>query len=165
MSNSSLNSEVWIGVGGNQGRPQQLVSDAIVSLGDLDGVVLLKQSSLYLTAPQDFINQADFVNAVALVSTSLTPMELLDELQMLEADYGRQRDKKRYGPRTIDLDMLLYADQVINTERLVVPHPRMHQRAFVLKPLAELSPGLLIPGQGAVVELLSRCTEQRVSKI
>jgi 2-amino-4-hydroxy-6-hydroxymethyldihydropteridine diphosphokinase len=165
MSNNLMNSEVWIGVGGNQGRPQQLVSDAILSLGDLHGVELLKQSSLYLTAPQDFVNQADFVNAVALISTSLTPMELLDELQMLEADYGRQRDKKRYGPRTIDLDVLLYADQIINTERLVVPHPRMHQRGFVLKPLAELNPELIIPGQGSVLELLSRCTEQRVSKL
>ena len=160
-----IHTNAWIGVGGNQGRPQELVAEAICSLADIDQITLVQQSSLYLTAPQDFIEQADFINAVVLISTSLSPIQLLDELQTLEIDYGRQRDKQRFGPRTIDLDMLLYGDHIIDTQRLVIPHPRMHLRAFVLKPLLEIDESLVIPGVGSVAELLTQCLDQPIRKL
>jgi 2-amino-4-hydroxy-6-hydroxymethyldihydropteridine diphosphokinase len=143
----------------------EAVREVIEVLGQSTNIDLLEQSSLYITAPQDFTHQADFINAVVKLETSLEPLGLLDELQALEIDFGRDRKKPRYGPRTIDLDILLIDEQMINTSRLVVPHEKMHQRAFVLAPLMEIDSTLQIPGHGALAPLLEQCSDQRVSKI
>jgi len=104
--------------------------------------------------PQD---QPDYVNAVMSITTSLTPLALLDILQSIEQQQGRVRGAERWGPRTLDLDLLLYAEQVINLPRLKIPHPGLHERSFVLYPLFEIAPSLVIPGRGALATLLQHC--------
>jgi 2-amino-4-hydroxy-6-hydroxymethyldihydropteridine diphosphokinase len=113
------------------------------------------RSRLYRTPPWGILEQPDFVNAAARLETALAPRQLLDALLAIEAAAGRVRGVTN-GPRTLDLDLLLYGDQVIAVPGLVVPHPRLHQRAFVLLPLADVAPELEVPGQGRVAELLER---------
>lgn len=133
-------------------------------LGRLPRTRLLACSSLYRTAPVGKLDQADFVNAVAVLDTQLSPRELLQELLALEARHGRVRGEPN-GPRTLDLDLLLLGDRVIRETGLEVPHPRMHQRAFVLLPLAEVTPDAVIPGRGGVAQLLAQVADQRVTPI
>ena len=128
----------FIGIGANLGDPVRAVRDAIARIGSLPATQLVRASSLYRTAPVE-AGGPDYVNAVAQVTTSLEALALLDALQQLEADAGRERPY-RNAPRTLDLDLLLYGDERIDTPRLCVPHPRMHERAFVLVPLAEIAP-------------------------
>jgi 2-amino-4-hydroxy-6-hydroxymethyldihydropteridine diphosphokinase len=128
----------FIGIGANLGDARATVSKACRDVGQLPNTRLLRQSSLYATAPLEAIGP-DFVNAVVEISTMLTPQNLLDHLHQLEANEARTRPY-RNAPRTLDLDVLLYADEVIKTPTLSVPHPRMFQRAFVLVPLAEIAP-------------------------
>jgi 2-amino-4-hydroxy-6-hydroxymethyldihydropteridine diphosphokinase len=125
---------------------------------------LIACSSLYRTAPVGKLDQPDFVNAVALLATALSPRELLEELLAMEARHGRVRGE-RNGPRTLDLDVLLWGDRVIYEPGLEVPHARMHERAFVLLPLAEISPGVVIPGRGSVDELAARFGNRSVRRI
>ena len=114
-------------------------------------------SRSYWTEPVGDAGQPEFLNAVAELETSLEPLELLAELQRIEVDHGRVRDaERRWGPRTLDLDLLLYDHAVLRLPGLVVPHPRMSQRAFVLVPLADLAPALQVPAQGRVSDLLAR---------
>jgi len=112
--------------------------------------------------PQD---QPDFVNAVAALSTSLAPQGLLQELLAIEVRHGRRRDGTHWGPRTLDLDLLLYGDTVLDTPGLILPHPGLHERAFVLYPLADIAPGLSVPGLGGVQDLLSRCRDARIRRL
>ena len=128
----------FIAIGANLGDAQTTVTQAVQGIGALPGTTLLQSSSLYRTAPVDS-NGPDYVNAVVEVSTSLDAHALLARLQALENRAGRARPY-RNAPRTLDLDLLLYGGQAINTPTLVVPHPRMLQRAFVLVPLAEIAP-------------------------
>jgi 2-amino-4-hydroxy-6-hydroxymethyldihydropteridine diphosphokinase len=139
----------FVGIGANLGDPVRAVQDAIAQLARLPGTRLSKASSLYSSAPYD-AGGPDYVNAVAQLETSLPPLELLDRLQLLEAFAGRERPY-RNAPRTLDLDILLYGEERIDSERLVVPHPRMPQRAFVLAPLAEIAPDRVTPAQLAAV--------------
>ena len=125
---------------------------------------LLAASSLYRSAPVGFTAQPDFVNAVAAIETHLGAMPLLEELRAIEARFGRARTFPN-APRTLDLDLLLYGGSVIAEPGLVVPHPRMHERAFVLAPLAEIAPDAVIPGKGPVAALLASCRNQKIERL
>ena len=136
---------VYIGLGANLGDPRAAVLGAIEAIADLDGLALTAQSSLYGSAPVD-AGGGDYVNAVVQVTTRLKPHALLVKLQGIENAAGRSRPY-RNAPRTLDLDVLLYDQLVLNDADLVLPHPRMEQRAFVLRPLAEIAPGLVTTQQ------------------
>ena len=140
---------VCIGLGSNLEDPVRQVCSALAELAGLPRSQLLLQSSLYRSPPMGPAGQPDYVNAAALIETALEPLELLDALQAIEAAHGRLRGL-RWGPRTLDLDLLVYADLRLRHPRLVLPHPGIGQRAFVLVPLAEIAPDLVIPGTGSV---------------
>jgi len=124
-------------------------------LDAIPDVRVVRVSSFRETAPVGFTEQPDFVNAAAEVETSLAPRPLLEELLRVERVLGRERSGQRFGPRTIDLDVLLYGDAVVDEPGLTVPHPRLHERRFALEPLAELDPRLEVPGRGPVATLLA----------
>lgn len=151
-----LHKKCYIGLGSNQGDSKDLLAKALQELDFLPGVRVVAASRLYFTEPQDDKNQPWFLNQVAALECALGPLELLDGLQAIEAKLGRQRTARRYGPRSIDLDLLLYGSAIIAEERLTVPHPRLAERAFALVPLAELEPGLRLPGGPAVADLLEK---------
>lgn len=152
----------YIGLGSNQDDPVQQVCSAIDELKHLPSTRLLAHSPLYKSAPLGPSNQPDYVNAVVALETGLAPAELLGGLQALENDHGRVRGPVRWGPRTLDLDLLLYGDAVIDTPNLQVPHPGLPARAFVLYPLADIAPELDVPGQGRVKQLLAQCAKARI---
>lgn len=137
--------QVFIGLGSNLANPVLQIKTALDSLANLPSSQLVKTSPLYGSTPQGPQDQPDFVNAVCLLQTELPPLTLLDALQAIEQAQGRIK-KRHWGERLIDLDILLYDDAVMTTERLTLPHPQMHQRDFVLMPLADISPGLVITG-------------------
>ena len=151
----------YVAIGSNLGEPRATVDEAIEELAALRGSILRAMSSLYRTAPVGLRQQPDFINAVVGLDTRLSAGELLTELLAVEARFGRVRSIPN-APRTLDLDLLLYGDLVCAGEQLTLPHPRMHQRAFVLVPLAEIAPGLVIPGRGSVESLLGNCADQRI---
>ena len=159
-----MKTQAFIGLGANLGDPQAQVRAAIAALGDFPRTRLLASSSLYRSAPVGVATQPDFVNAVVKVETALSARELLEELLTAEARAGRERPAPG-APRTLDLDLLLYGDAVIGEPGLVVPHPRMHERAFVLLPLAEIAADATIPRKGAVNTLLAACRNQKIQKI
>lgn len=140
-------SRAFVALGANLADPVHQVQAALDSLAQLPDCRLLRASSLYRTAPVGAAGQPDFINAVALVETVLTPHALLAALFSIEAQFGRRRDY-RNAPRTLDLDLLLYDDLVLESAELQLPHPRMHLRAFVLTPLLEIAPDCAIPGRG-----------------
>jgi len=143
----------YIALGANLDDPAAQVMAGCAALAGLPQTRLVGRSSLYRTAPVGYADQPDFINAVAAVDTGLTPRALLDALLAIEVEHGRVR-KFANAPRTLDLDVLLYGDLELHEDGLTIPHPRMHERAFVLVPLAEMAPRLLVPGRGAVGELL-----------
>jgi 2-amino-4-hydroxy-6-hydroxymethyldihydropteridine diphosphokinase len=151
----------YVALGSNLGNPAATVDEAIETLAALRGSILRAMSSLYRTAPIGLRHQPDFINAAVALDTRLPAAELLGELFAVEAHYGRERSVPN-APRTLDLDLLLYGNLVSEEPRLTLPHPRMHQRAFVLAPLAEIAPGLTIPGHGKVEDLLAACADQRI---
>jgi len=154
----------WVGIGANLGDARANVLDAIARLSHLPGATLRQTSSLYRTAPIDSSGD-DYVNAVAALDTGLDAHALLQALFAIEQAHGRERPY-RNAPRTLDLDLLLYGDQVIDdAPTLIVPHPRMHERAFVLAPLADVAPDLVIPGRGAVSALLAHAGDQGVARL
>jgi 2-amino-4-hydroxy-6-hydroxymethyldihydropteridine diphosphokinase len=154
----------FVGVGSNLEEPRAQVLRALEELAALPGTRVAARSSLYRSAPVGYAAQPDFVNAVAALDTDLPPKELLAELQALEARHGRRRSFAN-APRTLDLDLLLYGDARIEEPELVVPHPRMHERAFVLRPLLEIAPRAEIPGRGAAAALLGACAAQPVERM
>ena len=154
----------FIGLGSNLAEPIQQVTQALDELAQIEGCRLLKASSLYSSAPVGPQDQPDFINAVAMLETSLEAHRLLDELQALEQQHQRVR-KQHWGPRTLDLDLLLYGTQTIATERLSVPHPYLHERNFVLYPLHEIESDLEIPGLGPLSGLLAACPMGTLRKI
>ena len=154
----------FIGLGANLGDPESQVRRAIAALASLPRTRLLAASSLYRSAPVGVGTQPDFINAVAEVETALGARELLDELLTAEARFGRERPSPG-APRTLDLDLLLYGDQVIAEPGLTVPHPRMHERAFVLMPLAEIAAEISIPRKGGIRTLLAACRGQQIQKV
>ena len=154
---------VWVGLGANLGDAHATLSAALAALANLPGTTVLRHSSVYRTAPVD-ADGPDYLNAVAELRTTLAPLALLDALQALELAHGRQRPY-RNAPRTLDMDVLLWAQAQIQHPRLSVPHPRLAERAFVLLPLAELAPQLLIPGQPALPMLLAQVAHQRIERL
>jgi 2-amino-4-hydroxy-6-hydroxymethyldihydropteridine diphosphokinase len=153
----------YVGLGANLGEPRRTLESALQALGATPGVRLRRVSSLYRSAPIA-ASGPDFINAVAELDTTLQPQALLAALQAVEQQHGRQRPY-RNAPRTLDLDLLLYGTLTLETPALTVPHPRMHERAFVLQPLAELAPALGVPGLGVVAELLAHCNDQRIERL
>lgn len=136
--------QAFIALGTNIGMREEHLNQALSLLNGRTDVEIKRKSSIYETAPVGFVDQADFLNMVIHITTSLSPLKLLDVCQEIEHQLGRERSI-RFGPRTIDLDILLYNQENSDTERLVIPHPRMHERAFVLIPLAEIAPEESIP--------------------
>lgn len=135
--------QAWIALGSNIAPRETYLQQAIQTLNEHEEIKLNQVSTVYETEPVGYANQDQFLNLVAEVETSLEPMELLRICQKIEQDLGRKRII-RWGPRTVDLDILLYSTENMNVEELILPHPRMHERAFVLVPLAEIAPGLLL---------------------
>ena len=146
----------YIGLGSNLDAPDTQVERALRELDALPKTRLVARSRLYRTAPWGGIAQPDFINAVACLETLLEAGELMRSLLEIEHRAGRRRVGERNGPRVLDLDLLLYADTSIASADLQLPHPRLHERAFVLVPLAEIAPDLVVPGHGPVRELLAR---------
>lgn len=153
MSPSAAKHDAWIGLGSNLDDPAAQVRSALTALDALPGTRVQGCSSLYRSAPWGYAEQPDFVNAVARLTTELAARELLDELLAVERRYGRVRAEVN-GPRVLDLDLLLYDDASIDEPGLVVPHPRMHERAFVLVPMLELDALVRVPGRGAAAQLV-----------
>lgn len=153
----------YIGLGANLDDPAAQVELALSELARLPQSRLAARSSLYASAPVGYAEQPDFINAVAALETELSPRALLDAMLGIEHHHGRNRTF-RNAPRTLDLDLLLYGDAHFHEENLTLPHPRMHERAFVLLPLLEIAPELAIPGLGRADQLLSLCGDQSVHR-
>ena len=157
--------EAYIGLGSNLSDPQTQVISAIQELNSIPDTHVLKVSSLYASKPMGPSDQPDYVNAVAKISTSLSPERLLDELQGLEQAHRRKRDGKRWGPRTLDLDIILFGDLQMETKLLQIPHYGISEREFVLIPLQELQANLIIPGKGAIEDLISQLPTYELQKL
>jgi 2-amino-4-hydroxy-6-hydroxymethyldihydropteridine diphosphokinase len=154
----------YVALGSNLRDPAAQVKAGVEELAMLPDTRLVQVSSLYRTAPVGFLDQPDFVNAVALIETALTPRALLDALLAIERRYGRVRDFPN-APRTLDLDILLYGQQKISTESLTVPHPRLTERAFALIPLLQLDPFIAIPGKGPAHSFVPGVAGQAIKKV
>jgi 2-amino-4-hydroxy-6-hydroxymethyldihydropteridine diphosphokinase len=141
-----------IALGSNLDDPEAQVTGAFGEIAALPGTRLAARSPLYRTAPVGYLDQPDFVNACALVETTLAPRALLEALLAIEQRHGRKREVPN-GPRTLDLDLVLYGDRRIDEPGLTVPHPRAHERGFVLRPLLDVWPDAVIPGKGRVADL------------
>jgi len=152
----------YIGLGANLGDAQSTLHAVLDQLRDTAGILDCRSSHFYRTAPIDATGP-DYINAVAALDTTLVPLDLLDVLQRLENQHGRQRPYKN-APRTLDLDLLLYGDTVMDTQRLTLPHPRMHHRAFVLAPLSEVAPSLMLT-QGSPIKLLAALADQPIERL
>lgn len=154
----------FVGLGSNLEDPSGQLQRAFADLNALPGTRLVARSSLYRSAPVGYLDQPDFVNAVAQLETSLTPHDLLKSLLNTEHCHGRERTF-RNAPRTLDLDVLLYDDLQMHEHGLTIPHPQMHLRAFVLQPLLELAPDCTIPGVGNAAQALVACRDQRLERM
>lgn len=148
---------VYIGLGSNLATPIEQLRSALAALAALPQTDLIAQSSFYSSDPLGPADQPRYVNAVAALDTELSPLALLDALQTIELEQGRTRKAERWGPRTLDLDILLFGERLLDEPRLTVPHYHMHARAFVLYPLAEIAPDLKLPDGRALTELLGAC--------
>jgi 2-amino-4-hydroxy-6-hydroxymethyldihydropteridine diphosphokinase len=148
---------VYIGLGSNLATPLTQLRSALIALAALPHSTLVAQSSFYASDPLGPADQPRYVNAVAALDTHLAPLALLDALQKIELEQGRTRKAERWGPRTLDLDVLLFGNQQLDEPRLTVPHYHMHARAFVLYPLAEIAPDLSLPDGRTLHELLAAC--------
>ncbi|WP_438971354.1 2-amino-4-hydroxy-6-hydroxymethyldihydropteridine diphosphokinase [Methylophaga sp.] len=155
---------VYIGLGSNLDNPQAQIKTAIADMALIDETTLVQSSSLYSSPPMGPQDQPDYVNAVVCVDTKLSAHRLLDALQSIEKQHGRIR-KRHWGERTLDLDILLFADKVIDDERLTVPHPGISDRAFVVYPLAEISPELVVPGLGPLEQIQLNCPRNGLEKV
>lgn len=156
---------VYLGLGSNLERPLQQLGQAIQSLTTLPHSQLVAVSSLYASKPLGPQDQPNFVNAVARLDTALEPLALLDQLQQIERQQGRVRKAERWGPRTLDLDILLFGQQRLNLPRLQVPHYHLQAREFCLYPLAELEPGLILPDGRSLQSLLAQVAKEGLSII
>ena len=154
----------YIGLGSNLCNPIEQIRQAIASLDCIEQSYILSYSSFYQSAPMGPQDQPAFINAVAKLATGLEPLTLLDELHTIENQQGRKR-ASRWGARTLDLDLLLYGNTIINTQRLTVPHYGMKERDFVLQPLAEISPTLVMPCGESIKELLKHCENYGLKRL
>ncbi len=163
MDRSDPEALVYLSLGSNQGHSRRLLEEAVRALGDLPHTRVIARSSLYRTAPVGYVDQAEFLNQVIAVRTTLEPHDLLDVTQNLERAAGRERGA-RWAPRTLDIDLLWYDGVRLDDDRLQLPHPRLADRRFVLEPLAELAPGLVLAGGGTVAEALKKTADQTVER-
>jgi len=155
----------YIGIGSNLEDPVAQVKDAIEELDMLPDTILAERSSLYANKPMGPQDQPDFVNAVVGLDTLLSPQDLFARLLQIEEQAGRTRDGEKWGPRIIDLDLLLYGKKKIDTEDLTVPHPGMHERDFVIIPLAEITGNMNIPGHGLLTTLINSIENHSLKKL
>ncbi|MEQ1662659.1 MAG: 2-amino-4-hydroxy-6-hydroxymethyldihydropteridine diphosphokinase [Thiobacillus sp.] len=159
-----MNLIATIGLGANLNDPAAQIEYALTELDRLPGSRLIARSSLYASAPVGYVDQPDFINAVAQIETRLAPRALLLALLDIEHRHGRERSF-RNAPRTLDLDLLLYGNAHFHEDGLTLPHPRMSERAFVLRPLLEIAPDTVIPGFGPAIEGLVHCADQPISAL
>jgi len=157
-------SKAFVALGSNLNEPASQVISAFQAIDKLPRTKLVKQSSLYQSEPVGYADQPDFINAVAEISTQLSPEKLLEALLEIEKEAGRERSFAN-APRVLDCDLLLYDDLIINTKNLTLPHPRMHERGFVLLPLAEIAPELTLPDGSNVVKLALAHKNQGIKKL
>jgi len=153
-----------VALGANIGEPLRQIGAGFTALAALPGTKFVAKSSLYRSAPVGYADQPDFINAVAMLATTLTPHALLDALLAIERAHGRVRDFPN-APRTLDLDIVLYGDVVLQEPGLTIPHARMLERAFVMVPLAEIAPHAVVPGHGRVSDLASRVDARSVAQL
>jgi 2-amino-4-hydroxy-6-hydroxymethyldihydropteridine diphosphokinase len=161
---TDLTHSAFIALGSNLQDPKQQVEKALQVISASPEISLIRASSLYKTAPVGYDNQDDFINAVAEIKTSLQPLALLQTLLSIESSFGRERPFPN-APRILDLDLLLYDDITMNSEALILPHPRMHERGFVMIPLAEIAPKINVGMHGTADVLAAKCDNQGVGKI
>ena len=159
-----MNHRAFVALGSNLEDPQHQVLRALAELDSLPETRVIAKSALYRTAPLGYDDQPDFINAAAEVSTTLEPVALLRALLALETTHGRERPFPN-APRVLDLDLLLYDDLQLHDPELTLPHPRLHERGFVLFPLADIAADVHIPGQGKVCDLLRRLPDQGVERL
>ena len=158
--------EAYIGLGSNLNDPEEQIRQARISIAKQKNITEIDFSSLYASSPMGPQDQPDYINAVMRVNTGLSAIELLRVLQKIENNQGRVRKGERWGARTLDLDLLLYADQQIGTPDLIVPHSGLSERAFVLYPLQEVAPDdLIVPGKGDIKQLISQCPLDGLEKM
>lgn len=155
----------WVGLGGNREDSVALLAEALGRIAATPGIRVRRCSRCYRSPPWGLTDQPDFVNAVAELETGLEPLFLLRSLLAVESQLGRQRDGIRWGPRCIDLDLLTYEQLRLNSNELVLPHPEMQLRAFVLVPLLELEPGFVIPGVGPAADCLAEIDASEVAAV
>jgi 2-amino-4-hydroxy-6-hydroxymethyldihydropteridine diphosphokinase len=145
----------YVGLGANLGDRSAMLRAAVEALRREPALTVVAVSSISETDPVDYLDQPPFLNAAVALDTALTPRELLDVLLAIEGRLGRTREGPRFGPRTIDLDLLLYGEEQVDEPGLEVPHPRLHERLFALEPLLELDPALVLPGRGPLKEIVA----------
>lgn len=155
----------YIGIGSNLDDPVRQVQDALEELESIPDSMLVAKSSLYSSTPMGPVEQPDYVNAVAALDTLLSAQDLLAKLRRIEDRQGRDRDTEKWGPRVIDLDLLLYGNNRIDSGGLVVPHPGLHERDFVIIPLAEIAGNLNIPGRGYLSAFINQLANHSVKKL
>jgi 2-amino-4-hydroxy-6-hydroxymethyldihydropteridine diphosphokinase len=155
----------YVGIGSNLEDPVAQVKEAVEELKVLPDTILAARSSLFSGKPMGPQDQPDYVNAVVALDTLLSPAELLQQLQRIEELQGRERDGEHWGPRILDLDLLLYGKKVIDADGLKVPHPGMHERDFVIVPLAEIAGNLNIPGRGLLTTLINSVENHSLKKL
>lgn len=166
MKNSEIDGvTAYIGLGSNLANPVQRIKAARIAITQIAGVRELAFSSLYHSPPMGPQDQPDYVNAVMCVATDLPPIALLRCLQRIENDQGRVRKDQRWGARTLDLDVLIYGDQIIELPDLIVPHIGLAERAFVLYPLYEIAPHTVVPGKGNIADLLAKCPMNELKRL
>lgn len=163
MTAASARTRAYIALGANIGEPVRHLRAAVVDIDALPDTAVIARSSLYRSAPVGLVNQPDFINAVVAINTALDPLELLRALLAIEAHHGRVRSIPN-APRTLDLDLLMHGDARMSSPELTLPHPRMHERAFVLLPLLEIAPAAIIPGRGPAQDYLPTVANQAITR-
>jgi len=157
---------VYVGLGSNLDNPLKQLKNALFTLKQNPLIKIVHISSFYQSKAWGNVNQSDFINAVVAITTNYTPFELLDELQKIENSQGRVRfAHKIWQPRTLDLDILLFGRRIISSEKLVIPHHLMHLRRFVLEPLCEIAPNIVLPNHQKCQDLLQLCKDEQVTKL
>tara|TARA_B110000238_G_C16087598_1_gene422311 strand:- start:246 stop:725 length:480 start_codon:yes stop_codon:yes gene_type:complete len=155
---------IFIALGSNIDSPKKQVKDGIFSISKINGVTLLKKSYLYETSPVGFLDQPNFVNAVIKIESDLNPQKLLDKLLNIENFAGRIRINKN-GPRILDLDILLFDELILNENNLIIPHPRMHERLFVLIPLNDIDSNIVLPNHGPIKHIIKTLASENINRI
>jgi 2-amino-4-hydroxy-6-hydroxymethyldihydropteridine diphosphokinase len=156
--------QVYIGLGSNLADPEMQVRSALNELKNIADTELLQSSSLYKSPPMGPQDQPDYINAVALCETELAPLDFLAALQAIEQQHGRVRNR-HWGERTLDLDLLVYGQEIVELPGLTIPHPGIAERAFVLYPMAEIAPNIIVPKFGAISELVANCPLDGLQRI